>query len=85
MTPSEELKLQLIELCGSLEAAQAAFTWVVEVPVITTEPPPTPEGIVLTDAEVLGLDASALKETAMLRLAVKQNAPAIVEPVKAGA
>jgi hypothetical protein len=75
MTPSEELKLQLIELCGSLESAQAAFTWVVEVPPVPADPAPTKEGIVLTDDEVLTLDADALKKMAMERLAAKQNAP----------
>lgn len=83
MTAQEELKLQLIELCGSLEAAQAAFAWVVEAPV-TPEPVPVEGGIVLTDDEVMKLDAAALKEVAMLRLAVKQNNPDGTKEVQVG-
>lgn len=75
MTDQEELKLQLIELCGTLEAAQAAFVWVVEVPPVTPEPAPVDGGVGLLDDEVLKLDGDALKELAMRRLAAKQNAP----------
>lgn len=78
MTQQEELKLQLIELCGSLEAAKEAFNWVIETVIAPVEPAPTPEGIVLTDAEVLGNSAEDLWNIAMARLAVKQNQPVLV-------
>jgi len=75
VTQQEELKLQLIELCGSLEAAKEAFNWVIETVAAPVEPAPTPEGIVLTDAEVLASSPDSLWNIAMARLAVKQNQP----------
>lgn len=79
MTPAEELKVRLIELLGSLEPAQAAFEWVVDAPAPAPVPAQVTDGVLLLDDEVLKMDAEALKEAAMLRLAAKQNAGAEVK------
>jgi hypothetical protein len=71
MDEKDNLKLRILAIVGDLEKAKDAHAWITAAPVAA----PVQGGIGLTDEEVMKLSPDELKETAMLRLAAKQNNP----------
>ncbi|HEY9249798.1 MAG TPA: hypothetical protein VIO38_11725 [Rariglobus sp.] len=70
-----KLRMSLLELSkGDLTAAKSMYAWLTE-PEPTPEPPFVPEGVIVTDAEILAGDAATLQSIALARLAARQNAP----------
>ena len=70
-----DLRMILLDKSGAdVEKAKVMYAWVTDVQEIP-EPPPMPNGVMVTDAEILANNADELQKIAMKRLADRQNFP----------